>query len=80
MNLADWIGSLGVFLILLAYVLNLKGRLRAKALFFILLNLIGAGLACLASVLIEYWPFAILEGCWAIISLWALFSRLRTNG
>jgi len=73
MNTVDWIGFIGVFQILLAYMLNIFGKLEKKDLSFILLNLIGAGMACLASILINYVPFIILEGAWALVSLIALF-------
>lgn len=72
MNTTDWIGSAGVFLILLAYVLNVAGKTDRDHLAFILLNLIGAALACGASVLLSYVPFIILEGAWAAVSLVAL--------
>lgn len=73
MTLVDWIGSSGVFLILLAYFLNVTSRLESKSLLFILLNLIGATLAGLASYLINYLPFVILEGVWALVSGYALY-------
>ncbi len=73
MTLVDWIGSLGVFLILLAYFLNVISKLDSKHLTFILLNLVGASLACLASYLINYLPFVILEGVWALVSGYALY-------
>ena len=69
MNTIDWIGSIGVFQILLAYMLNASGKIDNKDLSFILLNLIGAGMACLASILINYMPFIILEGAWTMVSL-----------
>jgi len=72
MTTVDWLGFVGVFQILLAYVLNIFGKLEKKDLTFILLNLIGASLACLASILMEYMPFIILEGVWALVSLIAL--------
>ena len=72
MDTIDWIGFVGVFQILLAYVLNIFGILEKKNLIFILLNLIGASLACLASILMNYMPFIILEGVWALVSLIAL--------
>ena len=72
MNTTDWIGFIGVFLILLAYILNITGKVANKHLAFILLNLIGASLACLASILLNYWPFIILESVWALVSLFAL--------
>ncbi len=77
MNEIDWIGFIGVFQILLAYVLNVAGKLNQKDLAFILLNLVGAGMACLASVLMQYLPFIILEGVWAIVSLFSFIRYLR---
>lgn len=72
MNFIDWIGSIGVFQILLAYFLNIIGKITSKDLSFILLNLLGACMACLASILLKYMPFIILEGAWASVSLIAL--------
>lgn len=74
MSNIDWIGFIGVFLILVAYVLSVTGKIKNKDLLFILLNFIGASLACLASVLINYLPFIILEGVWAIVSLISLIN------
>ncbi len=79
MHTVDWIGFIGVFQILLAYVLNIFGKLEKKDLTFILLNLIGASLACLASILMKYMPFIILEGVWALVSLVALLKYKRAN-
>ncbi|MGM5471249.1 CBU_0592 family membrane protein [Flavobacteriaceae bacterium LMO-SS05] len=78
MTIIDWIGTFGVFQILLAYVLNIIGILSNKHLAFILLNLIGASMACLASILLKYWPFIILEGVWAFVSLYALVKFRKT--
>jgi riboflavin transporter FmnP len=78
MSLVDWIGSLGVFLILLAYFLNVIGKITTSKLSFILLNLIGAIIACLASILLNYWPFILLEGVWALVSLYSLGKYKRS--
>jgi len=72
MNTIDLIGFFGVFLILLAYVLNVTGKVTHKSLLFIILNFIGASMACLASILLNYWPFIILEAVWALVSLYSL--------
>jgi hypothetical protein len=53
-------------------MLNVMGKVSHKDLSFILLNLIGAGMACLSSILLNYLPFIILEGVWTIISLISL--------
>ena len=79
MNTVDWIGFIGVFLILLAYILNVLGKIKSTNLAFILLNLIGASLACYASVLMAYIPFIILEGVWAIVSLISLITYLKKH-
>lgn len=76
MTYIDWIGSLGVFMILLAYFLNVMNLIKTRSILFILLNLFGAILACLASVFLNYMPFIILEGVWAIVSLYALLRRV----
>jgi hypothetical protein len=72
MTLTDIIGFSGVFLLLLAFFLNLTQVLRLKSPWYLLLNLAGSGLACLASVFLHYLPFIILEGIWAAVSLVAL--------
>lgn len=77
MNITDSIGFIGVFQILVAYTLNVSGKLEKNSLTFILLNLFGALLACLASIMMKYIPFIILEGVWTIVSLIALIKRKK---
>lgn len=72
MSIIDWVGFLGVLQILLAYSLNVMGKVSNKNLSFIMLNLFGAAMACLASILLNYWPFIILEAVWTLVSLYAL--------
>ena len=76
MNQIDWIGFIGVFQILLAYILNLFGKTETKSLVFLLLNFIGATMACVASILLDYMPFIILESVWALVSLTSILKRL----
>jgi len=79
MNISDWIGFIGVFLILIAYFLNEINQITNKDIAFILLNLIGASLACLASILINYVPFIVLEAAWALVSLFSLINYFRVK-
>ncbi|MBK7561113.1 MAG: hypothetical protein IPP43_15990 [Chitinophagaceae bacterium] len=72
----DIIGTLGVGSILLAYFFNIFNFIPKEGKLFFLMNIIGAGLACYASFLINYWPFVILEGTWFLISVMGL---LKTN-
>jgi hypothetical protein len=69
MNYNDIMGTIGVGLILLAYFCATFGWLNAKSKIFFALNIVGAGLACYASFLINYWPFVVLEGTWCLVSL-----------
>jgi hypothetical protein len=68
----DIIGSVGVFILLLAFVLNLLNKISRENIIYILMNIAGAGLACYASYLINYLPFIILEGVWTFVSIIAL--------
>jgi len=77
MNYNDWIGILGVGLILFAYFASSFNFISSKGKTFFLLNTIGAGVACYASYLIDYWPFVILEGTWMLVSLIALINTFK---
>ena len=56
---SDVVGIAGVGLILLAYFCSIIGWMNSKSRVFFLFNIAGAGLACYASWLINYWPFVI---------------------
>ncbi len=73
----DIIGTLGVGLILLAYFLNITKLIRHDDKLYFVMNIIGAALACYASLLINYWPFVILEGTWALVSLYGLMKVMK---
>ena len=69
MSYKDWIGTIGVGLILIAYFCTTFKLISGDSKLFFALNIMGASLACYASYLISYWPFVILEGTWTIVSL-----------
>lgn len=77
LNLNDWIGFTGVAILLLAFLLNLLKKISSGSLSYILMNIVGAGLACLASWLIHYIPFVILEGVWTLVSVFALIGYFQ---
>lgn len=68
MSYADTVSGLGVFCILLAFLLSTFGWLSEKSRPYFLLNFIGAALAFYGSLLIHSVPFAILEGTWAVVA------------
>ncbi|MEZ4898630.1 MAG: hypothetical protein R2806_17450 [Saprospiraceae bacterium] len=72
MSAVDWTGFAGVSLLVAAYLLNLLNVIKKDSLTYLLANTLGAGIACLASYLLHYLPFILLEGCWSLVSLIAL--------
>ncbi len=75
MSASDWIGSLGVSLLLIAFFSNLFGFIGRETRTYMLINLGGGGMACLASFLIDFIPFVILEGTWAVVALVGLVRK-----
>ncbi len=78
-SFSDIIGSIGVSVLLLAFVLNLLNKISRENIIYILMNFIGGGLACFASFLIHYIPFIILEAVWTLVSLVALVGIIKKN-
>ena len=76
LSLNDWIGFIGVAILLVAFLLNLLKKIPVTGLAYILMNIVGAGMACLASWLIHYIPFVILEATWTLVSIIALIKYL----
>jgi len=68
MSTSDWIGTVGVGLILIAYFCSTFRWMSSQSKIFFALNTIGAAMTCFASYLIAYWPFVVLEGTWTIVS------------
>ncbi len=79
LDAATVIGSSGVALLLLAFLLQLLRFVRADGAAYAALNLAGAGLACYCSYLIDFKPFVVLEGTWAVVAAVALARALRVR-
>lgn len=83
MNPATLIGSLGVALLLVAFLMNVLKVMRADSYAYTWLNLVGATLACYSSYLIDFMPFVVLEGVWALVAGGALARKAvlaKSNG
>lgn len=79
MNATDSIGFIGVTILLIAYFLNLTDKIGKDSIVYLQMNFFGAGLACLASVLMNYWPFIILEGSWTIVSTFGILKHIKNK-
>jgi len=77
MTYNDIIGTIGVAMILIAFYLDTIKLLSKNRKLYYVMNMIGAALACYASVLLSYWPFVILEGAWTLVSIYGLMRVMR---
>jgi predicted membrane protein len=76
MELSTIIGTVGVSLLLLAFLLNLFRIIKEDSLSYILLNIGGAAIACIASVMIEFVPFIVLEVIWTLVGIVGLIKYI----
>ncbi|MGO9603383.1 MAG: CBU_0592 family membrane protein [Candidatus Binataceae bacterium] len=79
MSLPNLLGTIGVALLLLAFLLNLSGYLMNDSWRYQLLNAAGAGISCYASWLIGFFPFVVLEAIWGIVAIAAMTRSLKSH-
>ncbi len=72
MTQSTLLASVGVALMLAAFLLNIFRLMSADGYPYLALNLVGASLACYAAFLISFIPFIVLEGTWAVAAGGAL--------
>ena len=77
MTTTDYIGTIGVSILLLAYLLLLLKAVTSSNRLYIWMNILGAGMCALAATLLKYVPFIILEGAWMLVSIVALFQKRK---
>jgi hypothetical protein len=67
----------GALLILLAYAAAQFGALNQHSRAYLVLNLVGSAVLAVLAWHEEQWGFLLLEGVWALVSLWALVQVQR---
>lgn len=77
MKTSDVLASIGVIILLVAFLLNLYKKLPAQSKVYSLMNFIGAGICCFSSYLIKFYPFVLLEGVWGLFALLSFFDVPR---
>ena len=75
----DIVGTLGMLILLGAFLANALGRLRPDGIPYQALNAVGAGILAWYSVYQEVWVFAVLEGVWCLAAVVNLL-RALTSG
>jgi len=76
MKTSDIIATVGVIILLIGFFLNLNGKIASNSKFYIWSNIIGAGLNCYASYMINFYPFLILEAIWTGVAISSLFKNV----
>ncbi|WP_449406587.1 CBU_0592 family membrane protein [Mucilaginibacter pedocola] len=79
MKLSDIIASIGVIILLGAFVLNLYKKLSPNSRWYSGMNFIGAGLCCLSSYMISFYPFIVLEAIWASFAAYSFIVPRGTS-
>lgn len=77
MSLSDWIGTIGVTLLLIAFAFNIAKKITPESKSYLILNILGAGLAGVSSYMIQFYPFVVLECVWVLASLLALIKTSK---
>ncbi len=68
---------LGAVLILAAYAAAEAGLLNQRSRVYLGLNLVGSGVLAVLAWYAQQWRFLLLEGAWALVSLWGLVQVQR---
>jgi hypothetical protein len=77
MKTSDIIASIGVIILLVAFLLNLYKKISANSIPYTFMNFLGAAICGFSSYLISFYPFVVLESIWAIFALVSLIKVSR---
>ena len=67
----------GSLLILTAFAASQAGRLPIDSQLYLVLNFVGSAILAVLAWIDQQWGFLLLEGVWALVSLWSLISKAR---
>lgn len=76
----QFVSILGALAILGAFAANQFGWVRPSQLSYAVANLVGAGILTVVAVVERQIGFVVLQGAWALVSLWAVVGILRGGG
>ena len=68
---------LGALAILGAFAANLFGWIRPSNLWYSVANFLGSAVLTVVAIVDRQLGFILLEGIWALVSLWGIYSALR---
>jgi hypothetical protein len=68
------VGAIGI---LIPFTANQAGRMQTTSYAYLGLNAVASGLLAALAAINSQWGFLMLEGVWALVSVWGLVSRAR---
>lgn len=71
------VSVLGALAILVAYAANQFRLINPSNLSYSVMNFVGSAVLTVIAVIEVQWGFILLEGVWAIVSLWGIVIALR---
>jgi hypothetical protein len=74
------ISVLGALAILGAFAANLFGWVQPSNLWYSVANFLGSAVLTVVAIVDRQLGFILLEGTWALVSLWGIFAALRGRG
>jgi hypothetical protein len=74
------ISVIGALLILGAFAANLLEWMNTSNLWYSLLNFVGSAILMVIAVIDQQYGFILLEGTWALVSLWGIIAALWGGG
>lgn len=73
----EFLGWIGVLLLLSAYALMTAGKLRSTDITYHLLNAVGGTAVMLSAIVKKAWPAASLEVAWVVIAFIGIYLILK---
>jgi hypothetical protein len=71
------VSLVGSLLILAAFVAGQLRRMQPSDRSYVLLNLVGSAILAVVALIEQQWGFLLLEGVWALVSLWSALQLMR---
>ena len=72
------IGTVGMFFILIAFILNeINSKYNEDSVFNNLLNIFGSSLLIYYAFILAGWPFLVLNILWLLVAIWKTANLLK---
>ncbi|GEM49240.1 CBU_0592 family membrane protein [Deinococcus cellulosilyticus] len=62
----------GALMVLSAFILVQVKKMKPTSRTYLTLNFVGSGVLAIDALIMREWGFVLLEGVWALVSLWGL--------